>query len=173
MYHGSSWVPVYGGWTVRSEYSLLTGIGLASFVNNIGNPNTTLVRGGTHSLPKHLKTLGYRTTIIHPHDRRFYGRDNACAALGFDRFLDERDFAEARAKGEYVSDVAIAARIEEELRKADGPTFLYCVTMENHGPWDEESLPPMPPFTTQPPLSPGGPSHIRAITCGTCAAPIR
>jgi Sulfatase len=156
VYSGSSWVPVYGGWTVRSEYSLLTGIGQASFDNNIGNPNTTLVRTGTHSLPKHLKTLGYRTTIIHPHDRRFYRRDNACALLGFDRFLDEHDFAGAPREGLYVSDVAIAARIEEELRDAAEPAFLYCVTMENHGPWDDEAAPLMPPFTTQPPLSPAG-----------------
>jgi phosphoglycerol transferase MdoB-like AlkP superfamily enzyme len=156
VYSGSSWVPVYGGWTIRSEYSLLTGINLASFDNNIGNPNTTLVRTGTHSLPKHLKTQGYRTTIIHPHDRRFYGRDNACVALGFDRFLDEHDFAEAPRAGRYVSDVAIAARIEEELRTATEPAFLYCVTMENHGPWDEAVAPPTPPFTTQPRLSPEG-----------------
>jgi hypothetical protein len=153
VYHGSSWVPVYGGWTVRSEYSLLTGINLATFGNNVGNPNTTLVRSGTHSLPKHLKSLGYRTTIIHPHDRRFYGRDNACISLGFDRFLDEHDFAKAPREGLYVSDVAIAARIEEELRRAAEPTFLYCLTMENHGPWDDEVAAPTPPFTTQPRLS--------------------
>ena len=152
-YHGNSWVPVYGGWTVRSEYSLLTGINLRSFGNNIGNPNTTLVRNGTHSLPKHLKSLGYRTTIIHPHDRRFYGRDNACASLGFAQFLDEREFAGAPREGLYVSDVAIATRIEEELRRATEPTFLYCVTMENHGPWDDEVAPPTPPFSTEPRLS--------------------
>jgi phosphoglycerol transferase MdoB-like AlkP superfamily enzyme len=156
VYRGNSWVPVYGGWTVRSEYSLLTGINLASFGNNIGNPNTTLVRSGTHSLPKHLKSLGYRTAIIHPHDRRFYGRDNACVSLGFDRFLDEHDFAGAPREGLYVSDVAIAARIEGELRRAAEPTFLYCVTMENHGPWDDEVAPPTPPFSTEPRLSPQG-----------------
>lgn len=157
VYHGSSWVPVYGGWTVRSEYSLLTGVAMASFGNNIGNPNTTIVRTGTHSLPKHLKSLGYRTTIIHPHDRRFYGRDNACAAMGFDRFIDERDFAGAPREGLYVSDVAIAERIEEELRQATEPTFLHCVTMENHGPWDGELAEPLTSgFTTQPRLSPQG-----------------
>lgn len=55
-----------------------------------------------------------------------------------------------------MSDVAIAARIEEELRRAAEPTFLYCVTMENHGPWDDEVAPPTPPFTTQPRLSAEG-----------------
>jgi hypothetical protein len=30
---------------------------------------------------------------------------------------------------------------------------LYCVTMENHGPWDDAVAPPTPPFTTQPRLS--------------------
>ena len=59
-------------------------------------------------------------------------------------------------EGLYVSDVAIAARIEEELRRAAEPTFLYCVTMENHGPWDDEVAPPTPPFSTEPRLSPEG-----------------
>ena len=172
VYHGNSWVPVYGGWTIRSEYSLLTGINLASFGNNIGNPNTTLVRSGTHSLPKHLKSLGYRTTIIHPHDRRFYGRDNACASLGFDRFLDEHDFAGAPREGLYVSDVAVAARIEEELRQAAGAdVFVSASRWRITGRGTTRSPPPTPPFTTQPRLSRGGPFCRSPITCGICAAP--
>ena len=163
VYHGNSWVPVYGGWTVRSEYSLLTGINLASFGNNVGNPNMTLVRSGTHSLPKHLKSLGYRTAIIHPHDRRFYGRDNACVVVGIRPIRRRARLRRAPREGLYVSDVAIAARIEEELRQAAEPTFLYCVTMENHGPWDDEVAPPMPPFSTEPRLSPQGHLSFRPL----------
>jgi hypothetical protein len=157
-YSGRAWVQAYGGWTVRSEYSLLTGINLASFANNIGNPNSTLVHPTTHSLPKHLKSLGYRTAFVHPHDARFYGRNHASISLGFDDFLDEHSFEGAPREGRYVSDVAVAARIEEELRRAEEPTFLFCITMENHGPWDDKTPPAMPPFTVRPQLSPA--SHL-------------
>jgi hypothetical protein len=152
-YSGLSRVPVFGGWTVRSEYSLLTGINARTFANNIGNPNSTLVCPATHSLPKHLKKLGYRTKFVHPYDRHFYGRCNVCGSLGFDDFLDEDDFADAPREGKYVSDVAVASRIEQELREAASPTFLFCVTIENHGPWDEEVLLPTAPYTVQPKLS--------------------
>ena len=154
VYFGRASVPVYGGWTIRSEYSLVTGINLASFSNSIANPNATLVCPATHSLPKHLKKLGYRTVMIHPHNRRFYGRGKACPSLGFDDFLDERSFADAPREGLYVSDAAVTTRVVEELRRADRPTFLFCVTMENHGPWNQKTPPPMAPFTVRPELSP-------------------
>ena len=58
VYSGRACVPVYGGWTVRSEYSLLTGIDTAAFANNIGNPNSTLVSPATHSLAKTPQNAG-------------------------------------------------------------------------------------------------------------------
>jgi hypothetical protein len=159
LYSGRTWVQCYGGWTVRSEYSFLTGINLAAFSNNIGNPNTTLVAPPMHSLPKHLRSLGYRTLLMHPHNGRFYGRDNAAAPLGFDAFLDERSFADAPREGKYIADAAVASRIELELQQAEQPTFLFCITMENHGPWDDKTPPETAPFTVRPELSPV--NHLR------------
>jgi hypothetical protein len=154
LYRGRACVQVYGGWTVRSEYSLLTGINLVSFANNVGNPNVTLVAPATHSLPKHLKSLGYRTALLHPHDGRFYSRDRAAGSLGFDEFFDEQSFAGAPREGRYIADAAVAARIEQELASAMQPTFLFGITIENHGPWDEKTPPDMPPFAVRPQLSP-------------------
>ncbi len=153
-YFGQCRVPVFGGWTVRSEYSLLTGVSLSSFANNVGNPNSTLVSGATHSLPKYLRSQGYRTVLVHPYDRKYYRRDKASVALGFDVFLDERSFLGAARDGTYVSDLAVAARIEEELRRAEQPTFLFCITMENHGPCEPSPAPEAEPFATDPPLGP-------------------
>ena len=152
-YSGLCRVPIYGGWTTRSEFSLLTGISMSSLAGIVGSPYATLLRPETHSLPKYLETLGYRTVLVHPYDPKFYRRDIARLKLGFDAFLAWETFYNAAREGRYVSDDAVAARIEKELRQADRPTFLFCITMENHGPWDGETLPPQPPFTTRPPLS--------------------
>jgi hypothetical protein len=151
---GHCWVPVYGGWTVRPEYSLLTGVSMLSFANPIGNPYSALVHGTAHALPKYLQSLGYRTLLIHPYDRQFYGRDKVYRPLGFDAFLDEHSFSNAPLEGRYVSDIAVAARIEDELQGASDPIFLFCITMENHGPWEENGHPGSEAFTVQPPLSP-------------------
>jgi len=159
-YRGRCRVPIFGGYTIRSEYSMLTGISIWSFANNIGNPNSTLVRGATHALPKYLKTQGYRTMLVHPYQRQYYRRDRASLDLGFDAFLDEQSFPEAPREGKYISDLAVAARIEEEMRRADAPTFLFCVTMENHGPRTPGIVPGMAPFTTRPPLSSNGIAEV-------------
>ncbi len=153
-YFGQCRVPVFGGWTVRTEYSLLTGVSLSSFANNVGNPNSTLVSAATRSVPKYLRQQGYHTVFMHPYDRKYYRRDKVSADLGFDAFLDEESFAGAARDGRFVSDLAVGARIEEELRRARQPTFLFCVTMENHGPFEPAAAPPAEPFTTAPPLSP-------------------
>ena len=73
-------------------------------------------------------------------------------------FSTSASFADAPREGRYVSDVAVAARIEEELRRAAEPTFLFCVTMENQGRGTTQTPPPIAPFTTQPRLSPA--SHL-------------
>ena len=153
-YHGLCQVPVFGGWSVRSEYSLLTGISILSFANSIGNPNSTLVRGAAHALPKYLKTQGYRTMLVHPFQRQYYRRDKASVSLGFDTFLDEQCFGDAPRDGVFISDLAVSARIGQEIGGATEPTFLFCATMENHGPYQPGIVPGMAPFSTQPPLGP-------------------
>ena len=84
-YSGLCWVPVYGGWTTRSEYSFLAGVSMSCLAGIVGNPYATLLCGQTHTLPKYLRTQGYRTVMIHPGDPRFYERDNACGCAGIRR----------------------------------------------------------------------------------------
>ena len=53
----------------------------------------------------------------------------------------EEAFAGAPRIGPYVGDVALAERVLAEVRARTGPLFLFCVTMENHGPWKPGRLP--------------------------------
>ena len=49
-------------------------------------------------------------------------------------FIDIRAFTHARREGAYVADAALGEYIGQMLQMADRPTFIFAITMENHGP---------------------------------------
>jgi len=98
------------------------------------NPYHAFARVPLASFVWRLRAERYRTICIHPFDRRFYGRDRILPKLGFDVFLGEEAFAGAARAGVYIADVEVA-RLGAELLREEGPgTFLFAITMANHGP---------------------------------------
>jgi len=81
--------------------------------------------------------------FIHPHDLRFFARDELMPKFGFDKLIGEEDFADAARQGPYVGDAAAGQRIVAEIGSGAEPVFIFCVTMENHGPWTAERMPGM------------------------------
>lgn len=128
-------VPAWGANTVRTEFSFLTGIAAQHLGVHRFNPYQAVARGWpVLSLPLFLKKNGYRTVCIHPYWARFYGRDRVLRQLGFDTFMDISAFTGARCEGPYVADMEVGERILQVLGQATCPTFVFAITMENHGP---------------------------------------
>jgi phosphoglycerol transferase MdoB-like AlkP superfamily enzyme len=99
----------------------------------------------------HLKYLSHcknsscrnRTICLHPFDRRFFRRDLAMPALGFETFLGRETLGGSR-RPPYMSDPELAGHILRTL-DAEGPhCFIFAITMGNHGPW----------LSTEPPIDP-------------------
>lgn len=133
--HGELTVPAWGANTVRTEFAFLTGISAKQMEGHAFNPYRPVIGGwSVYSLPRFLQSLGYRTICVHPHNGGFYGRDKALPLLGFDSFIDIRAFTHARREGAYVADAALGEYIGQMLQMADRPTFIFAITMENHGP---------------------------------------
>lgn len=133
--YGMATVDTYGGATLRTEFSLLTGVPGTLFGASMDYPYLTVVTAPVPSVPWHLKELGYETIAIHPFHDTFWRRDRAYPRLGFDAFLSLTDFRDAAHDGPYVSDQAVCQRIRALLQEGDRPHFIFAVTMENHGPW--------------------------------------
>jgi hypothetical protein len=129
-------VPTYGGLTTRTEFELLTGVPMRS-MPSVQYPYDGLVHRPVHGLPWALKSIGYTTRAVHPYERRFYRRNRVYPLLGFDSFHSISEFDDAARHGYYVSDAALNERIIE-LVDAGSPLFLFALSMENHGPWDQE-----------------------------------
>jgi phosphoglycerol transferase MdoB-like AlkP superfamily enzyme len=136
-------VPAWGANTVRTEFAFLSGIGENELGVHRFNPYRAIAAGwNVLSLASYLKRLNYRTVCIHPYPASFYRRDRVCPRLCFDEFLDVRAFDDAMRYGPYIGDGAVADKIEAVLLEASVPTFIFAITMENHGPLHLERIKP-------------------------------
>ncbi len=131
---GALRVPAWGANTVRSEFAFLSAADEKELGVHRFNPYRRILDGEVTTLASVLKSAGYRTVCVHPYPASFYRRDRVYPFLGFDEFIDIRDFSGAERFGPYVADAAVADKIESVLKAAAGPVFIFAITMENHGP---------------------------------------
>jgi len=137
-------VPVWGAYTMRTEFAFLSGIASGALGVHRFNPYRRFALRGVPTLASALRARGYRTLCVHPYPAGFFGRDRVFPALGFDEFIDIAGFdvgeKRARRSGPYVADAEVSARIAAELRRAERPLFVFAITMENHGPLHLEKV---------------------------------
>ena len=126
----------FGAYTMRTEYGVIFGRSEAALGFRRYDPFLTACGEASHALPARLKGAGWRSLFAHPHDLRFYGRDRIMPACGFAELVGEDRFVPpATDEGRYVTDAAVAEEIVALAAAAAGPTLIYVVTIENHGPW--------------------------------------
>ncbi len=140
--HGKLEVPAWGANTMRPEFCFLTGLPPDSLDVHRFNPYRYVARRPIPALPAILREAGFRTTCIHPHPARFFRRDRAFPNMGFERFIDEREFVGAAKAGPYISDEAVTDKLIDELGTSARPAFFFVITMENHGPLHLEQVSP-------------------------------
>jgi hypothetical protein len=136
-------VPGWGANTMRTEFAVLSGIPESELGYDRFNPYYALARAPIASQIWRLRRAGYRTICLHPFDRRFFRRDLAMPALGFDEFLGRETLGGSR-KPPYYPDPALARDILHTLDSHGPRTCIFAITIENHGPWLEKG-PPIDP----------------------------
>lgn len=136
-YYGRLKVPAWGANTIRTEFSFLTGIANDSLSVHRYNPFLHIAKTPIDSIAWQLKAKGYRTICVHPYQASFFERNVVYPSLGFDVFLDIDDFEGAATFGPYIADLEISAKIQDLLKATDQPLFIFAITMENHGKWEE------------------------------------
>jgi len=137
---GAQWgnlhVSGFGAYTMRTEFGVLYGREETELGFLLYDPYLTALNDPARALPQKLGAIGMRSLFVHPHDMRFYSRDQILPSAGFAELIGEESFAKPeRGAGRYVSDAAVATKILDLAAEATSPTFIYAVTMENHGPW--------------------------------------
>jgi phosphoglycerol transferase MdoB-like AlkP superfamily enzyme len=135
--YGQLNVPAWGANTMRTEFSVLTGIASEKLGFYRFYPYQYLFRQNIPSIASHLKQQGYHCICVHPHPASFFGRDRIFPKMGFDEFIDIESFDKSKTFGPYLSDKAVTEKIIETLslrKELDKPLFVFAITMENHGP---------------------------------------
>lgn len=131
---GSIVVDVFGGGTVHTERTFLT-----------GNYNQPFYNRPVNSYVWYLKSQGYNTTAMHPHMGGFYNRVTANKNLGYDEFFyDENYFNNYKSEIYPRPDEDLFKHILKdynEKKKTGKPYFNMTVTMQNHGPYPETPAP--------------------------------
>ena len=90
-----------------------------------------------------LRRAGYRTICLHPFDRRFFRRDLAMPALGSSASWARETLGGPRTPP-YYPDPDLARDILRIVDREGPETFLFAITMGNHGPWLKKG-PPIDP----------------------------
>src|SRR5712691_8844515 len=136
-------VPAWGAYTMRAEFAVLSGVPESELGYDRFNPYYALARVPLESQIRRLRRAGYRTICLHPFDRRFFRRDLALPALGVERFLARETLGGSRAPP-YCPDPELAEAILRVLDEEGPRTFIFAITMGNHGPWLAKT-PPLDP----------------------------
>lgn len=146
-------VSVCGGNTANTEFEFLSGHSMAFYPQG-SIPYQQYIKNEVNAVPNYLKTMGYRTIAMHPYYASGWDRERIYPLLGFEEsyFLD--DFRPAEYIRDYVSDETCVDKIEDLLSDCgDEPVFLFQVTMQNHGSYQESFDNFTPDTFTQPELS--------------------
>lgn len=130
--YGWDHVSTRGGGTARTEFEFLTGNTMAFQPGSI--PWIQYDFRNTPSMAADLKKQGYTAIAMHPELASNWSRDKVFRELGFDAFLDIRDFPEARPMVfGHTDDRSNYERLIQEFEAHPEPLFLFNITMQNHG----------------------------------------
>ena len=138
---GTAYSSVYGGNTCNSEYEFLTG-NTTAFLPTGSKPYQQYVDSDQTALPSILKSYGYRCVAVHPGNRDAWSRDTAYPYLGFDEFIDVSAFDVDRTlTHRLTSDRSTYDQlIYEYENRQEEPLFLFGVTIQNHGGYEDENF---------------------------------
>lgn len=129
--------PRFGGGTSNVEFEALTGF---STVHLPGGsiPYQQYMGKDIPSLAWTFKDYGYNTTAIHTYYKYFWNRIQAYDSLGFDQFIGLDDLKDPAYLGSlYVDDKVITDEILKTIKDSKEPSFIYSVTMQNHGLYND------------------------------------
>lgn len=137
---GDLYVQVFGGGTSNTEYEVLTGNSMA-FLPYVISAYQAYCKPEEYGMASTLKAQGYTTVAMHPNISGNWNRKNVYQYMGFDEFISSGGFRDSELLRNYVSDLGDYQRLIERYEEKDPgeKLFVFNVTMQNHGGYEEES----------------------------------
>ncbi len=136
LFRGKLAVSFNGGGTCNTEFEFLCGESMA-FIGYGKYPYTLYDFSGIDTLPRQLAAAGYQTTAMHPNLASNWDRDRVYKEMGFQNFLSIDSFSGAQQIHNATADSATYDAIIEQLSTNEEPQFIFDVTMQNHGDYNQ------------------------------------
>ncbi|OXM84975.1 hypothetical protein CF651_18360 [Paenibacillus rigui] len=128
--------PQFGGGTSNVEYEVLSGNSM-SFLPGGSVPYQQYINKPLPSLASYFESKDYKSMAIHSYEGWFWNRENVYKQMGFESFKSKERFDNPEYKGFFISDDEVSRSIIKEVDDTEKPMFIYAVTMQNHGPYDD------------------------------------
>ncbi|MCM1100881.1 MAG: LTA synthase family protein [Clostridium sp.] len=122
---------VYGGGTVSSEAEFLTGLN-TKYCPSASTVYATTLDRRLPSVVDYFNALDYETVAIHPYYGWFYDRDIVYQNYGFGKTVFDEDMTYRELYSRYISDESLAKQIIMEYEEAEGPRFIWAISVANH-----------------------------------------
>ena len=113
-----------------------------SFLPSGSVPYQLYVRDPEYGLADILGSQDYEPVAMHPNNASNWNRSKVYVRMGFDEFLSIENWGDEfcdRVRKHYYSDATVYDKIIKmyEDKEEDQKLFTFCVTMQNHGGYDE------------------------------------
>lgn len=136
LVRGNTYASVYGGGTCNSEFEFLSGCSMANLSGSV-YPYEMYNLDDIDSLPQIFSDNGYETIAIHPAQEENWNRRKVYEDIGFDDFISLEDMDKPKTiRGYYASDEESYKQVIQSYESAEGPVFIFNITMQNHGGYD-------------------------------------
>ena len=135
---GYTSVPVFGSFTANSEFEFLTGYSCSLLPGGMV-AYSNYVRESTVNLSDVLKEQGYHSIFMHPFVESGWNRSNVYKYFEFDEIYYISDWINKEYIRNFISDSADYKEViyrYEEAKRTNDSVFLFNVTMQNHGGYD-------------------------------------
>lgn len=131
-------VETYGGASVLTEFSVLTGLSTYSFGGMRQFVQSLMAEKIKETLPQVLATCGYRSALFYPMLKSFTAAEKFFKSVGIQEIYDLKDQKAARydERDRFYYDNALDD-LARHLAGSPRPQFTFIETMATHWPYDQ------------------------------------
>lgn len=142
--HGVLRVHTFGGGTWVSEFAALTGMPQDIFGPGGMYAPYVLAPNVHNALALQLRRLGYTSIAVYPTGGSFINGRNAYQAYGFDHLYDASELGLDEWEETDAQMFAAAKRAYAMVKQPGKPVFVMVLTLNQHGPHDEDPRAKLP-----------------------------
>lgn len=133
LYFNNFYFQVAGGNTSDAEFLCNTSL----YPAKEGSVYMIYPENFYYSLPKAMKAQGYETYALHAFRPDFWNREEMYKALGFDMFINEKDYVMDEFAGWESGALSDSSFFRQSMEKIDTskPFYSFFITLSSHHPF--------------------------------------